>query len=393
MKKMTKKIVAASLAVMMITGSFAACSSTDGKGEEKSDTLKIGATGPLTGGAASYGNSVKKGAQVAIDEINAAGGVNGIKLELLFQDDEADSAKAVSAFEKLMDGGMQIYMGAVTSGASVAQNGIVAKEGMLQITPSASQLEATLNKNSFRICFTDPMQGELMAEYAKTTRGLSKAAVIYNRDDSYSAGIAEAFKAKFTEIGGQISVDTTFGKDDKDFGAQLTKIKASDADFLFMPIYNDKAAQIAIAAKEKAVTIPMLGCDGWDGILEKYLKNPEDAELINGAVYLTPFTASDEAANVQAFVKAYGTANNGEIPDQFAADAYDAIHTIKLALEKADIAKTVLTDQDNAALVKAMTEITVDGITGKMTFTPEGEPNKTAKVARIVDGKYVVEKG
>lgn len=392
MKKTTKKIVAAALAVMMVGGSFAACSTGGKENGGSSETLKIGATGPLTGGNASYGTSVQKGAAVAIKEINAAGGANGVKLELLFQDDEADSAKAVSAFEKLMDGGMQIYMGAVTSGASVAQNSIVATEGLLQITPSASQLEATQNKNSFRICFTDPMQGELMADYAKNTRGLTKAAVIFNRDDSYSSGIAEAFKAKFAELGGTIAVETSFADEDKDFGAQLTKIKASDADFIFMPIYNEKAALIAIAAKDKAVTLPMLGCDGWDGILEKYLKTPEDAALVNGAVYLTPFTASDDAANVQAFVKAYGEANNGEIPDQFAADAYDAIYTIKLALEKANLKKTKLTDEDNAALVKAMTEITVDGVTGKMTFTPEGEPNKGAKIARIQDGKYTVEK-
>lgn len=391
-----KKIVAAALAVVMIASCFTACTksktegTTDGgAGTTSGGTLKIGGIGPKTGGAASYGVSVENGATIAIDEINAAGGANGLRLELLFQDDEADGAKAKSAFEKLMDNGMQILMGAVTSGASVALNDLVKTEGLLQVTPSGSQKECTDNPNSFRICFTDPMQGELMAKYICTTLGLKKVAVIFNQDDSYSTGINDAFKKLFTQLGGTIVVETSFSKDAKDYNAQLTKISGTDAQAIFMPIYNDRAAQIAIAANEKAIKLPLFGCDGWDGILEKYLKTPEQAKMVEGATYLTPFTASDANPAVQKFVTAY-QAKFQNAPDQFAADAYDAIYTIKAAIEKAGIKTEKLTDADNKALVKAMTEITVDGLTGKMTFTPEGEPNKGAKVAKIKDGKYEV---
>lgn len=387
MKTTAKKLLAAVLGVSLIAACFASCAGNGGTSGD--DTLKIGGTGPLTGGAASYGNSVKNAAELAIKEINDNGGVNGMKLELLFEDDEAKGDKAKSAFEKLMDNGMQIMMGAVTSDASIALNDLVKTEGILQITPSGSAQQCTENPNAFRICFTDPMQGEIMAEYI-FNQGLTKMGVIYNQNDSYSGGINDAFKAKYTALGGEIVAETSFAGDDaKDFNSQLTRIKGTDAQGIFMPIYNDKAAQIAIAANEKGVTLPLFGCDGWDGILEKYLSKPEQAALIEGATYLTPFTASDENEAIQKFVNAYKAAY-GATPDQFAADAYDAIYTIKAVLEKTGIKNTKLTAEDNQALVKAMTEIEVDGLTGKMTFTAEGEPNKGAKVAKIEGGKYHV---
>lgn len=388
MKSTAKKLIAAVLGFVMLSACFASCAGNGSTGGTADDTLKIGGTGPMTGGAASYGNSVKNAAELAVKEINDNGGVNGVKLELLFEDDEAMGDKAKSAFEKLMDNGMQIMMGAVTSDASIALNDLVKTEGILQITPSGSAQQCTVNPNAFRICFTDPMQGEIMADYI-FKQGITKIAVIYNQDDSYSSGINDAFKTKYTANGGQIVAETSFAKDAKDFNAQLTKIKGTDAQGIFMPIYNDKAAQIAIAANEKGIQLPLFGCDGWDGILEKYLTTPEQAALIEGATYLTPFTASDENEAIQKFVTLYKDAY-GNIPDQFAADAYDAIYTIKAAMEKAGIKKTKLTAEDNAALVKAMTEIEVDGLTGKMTFTAEGEPNKGAKVAKIENGKYKV---
>lgn len=390
MKSTTKKLIAALLSVIMIVACFAACTGKTGDGGSASgDTLKIGGTGPLTGGNASYGTSVKNAAELAIEEINNNGGVNGMKLQLLFEDDEADGAKAKTAFEKLMDNGMQIMMGAVTSGASIALNDLVKQEGLLQITPSGSAKDCTQNPNAFRICFTDPMQGELMAQYI-IDQGITKVAIIYNQDDTYSTGINDAFKTKYAALGGTVAAETSFAKDAKDFNAQLTKIKGTDAQGIFMPIYNEKAAQIAIASNEKGIKLPMFGCDGWDGILEKYLITPEQAALIEGATYLTPFTASDANPAIQSFVKAYQAKFGGATPDQFAADAYDAIYTIKAALEKVNIQKTKLTAEDNQALVKAMTEIEINGLTGKMTFTPEGEPNKGAKVAKIVNGQYQV---
>lgn len=388
-----KKILALLMTVVLVLTVFAACGApTD---SNNGDTIKLGGIGPTTGGAASYGNSVKNGMQLAIDEINAAGGVNGMKFEMLdFQDDEADGTKAKSAYATLMDKGMQILIGAVTSGASVALNDDVKKDGILQITPSASQKEAAENSNSFRICFTDPAQGTKMADYIFNTCKLTKVAMIYNQDDSYSTGIADAFRAEFTKLGGKISVETPFAKDASDFNAQITQVKGSDAEGIFMPIYNDKAAQIALAANDKGLKLPMFGCDGWDGIIEKYLNGEGQAALVEGAIYLTPFISTAEDENVQKFVKAY-TEKFGAAPDQFAADAYDAVYVAKAAVEKAGIQSAseigAGKTEGNAKLIKAMTEIEVAGTTGTMKFTADGEPDKQARVAKIEAGKYVAQ--
>lgn len=379
--KKSIRIFALILSVMMLATAFTGC------GDDLSGKFVIGGLGPLTGTAATYGASVRNGAQIAVDEINAAGGVNGVQLALIFEDDEADSAKAVTAYETLMDKGMQILIGATTSGASVALNDVVGKDGILQITPSASQLEAvSVNPNAFRICFTDPLQGTAMADYAYNTLGYRNAAVIHNQDDDYSVGIYNAFIEEFKKLGGKISEDVSFAKDASDFSAQMTKVAASDADFLFMPIYAEKAAQIIIAANDKNVDIPLLGSDGLDGILE-YLEG-DNAKLCEGLVYLTPFVSTDSDPKVQSFTETYNK-KFGKDPDQFAADSYDAVYLAAAALEK-----TGCTDPatlDNAALVAAMDGITLEGLTGKMTFDSTGEPNKGAKVAKIINGEYVAQ--
>lgn len=390
---MTKKIIALLMTACLVLTVFAGCGAATGN-TDSGNTIKIGGTGPITGPNASYGESVKNGTALAVEEINAAGGVNGMKFEAMFQDDEADGTKAKSAYEKLMDQGMQIYIGATTSGASVALNDVIKQDGILHLTPSATQKEAVENANSFRICFTDPVQGTKMAQYLYNTCKITKIAMIYNQDDSYSTGIADAFRTEFTKLGGTMSADTSFAKDATDFNAQIGKVKASDAQGIFMPIYSDKAAQIAIAANDKGVKLPMYGCDGWDGIVEKYLSTPDQYAMIEGAVYLTPFISGDTSENAQKFVKAY-TAKFGKAPDQFAADAYDAVYVAKAAIEKAGIqspdeigaGKT----EGNAKLVKAMTEISVTGLTGTMSFTADGEPNKEARVAKIENGKYIAQ--
>lgn len=387
MKKVIFKALLLAMTVAIIVSGFAACgdNSNSGSGE-----IIIGGTGPLTGEAATYGKSVKQGAQIAVDEINKAGGVNGITLKWMFEDDVADGAKAKTAYETLMDNGMQIFVGAVTSGASVALNDLVKADGILQITPSSSQIEAASeNSNAFRICFTDPLQGKAMAEYAFNTLGYKKAGIIYNQDDSYSTGMYNAFKERFADLGGKVVADTSFGKDTKDFNAQVTKIKSSDADFLFLPIYAEKAAQIAIAANSKSLGLPLLGGDGLDGILN-YMKG-DNAKLVEGLTYLTPFVATDTAENVSKFVASYKEAYGAE-PDQFAADAYDAIYVVKAALEKANITDSSLSAGDlGGKLVPVMTQIEVNGLTGNMKFTAEGEPDKVAKVAKIVNGEYVAQ--
>lgn len=380
MKRTFIKLMAVCLTLLMTLPLLSACG---GSGEE----IVIGAIGPLTGGAATYGTSVKNGIQIAVDEINAAGGVNGVKLKLEFLDDEGDSAKAKTAFENLMDKGMDVLIGCVTSGPSVAINDLVLEEGILQITPSASQKEAAQNPNSFRLCFTDPLQGTTMAEYAYNTLGYRKAAVVYNQDDSYSTGILETFRARFTELGGTVVVEAPFSQSTEDFSAHVTKIQDAAPDYVLLPFYNDMAAKFLTAAAAKSMNLPLIGSDGMDGILN-YLQG-EDAKLAEGLIYLTPFIASDPDEKIQKFVSTY-TERHGDAPDQFAADGYDCVYVVKAALEKAGVTSNEI---DNAALIAAMKEITVDGLTGSVSFDENGEPLKGAKFAKVEGGKYVAVQG
>lgn len=372
-----KKSFKASLAILaatMCAASLVGC----GDKATSGDVYKIGGIGPLTGDASSYGISVKQGSQVAIDEINAAGGVNGKKLELVFEDDVNDAEKAVSAYNKIMDQGVTALVGAVTSGCSIAVSDESVKDGILQITPSGSAQECTKQPNSFRICFTDPLQGQTMAKYI-ADNGYKNVAIIYDVASDYSKGIKEAFVAEAGNVGLNIAAEESFTSGDIDFKTQLTKIKGTNADCIFLPIYYAEVAAISEQATTVGVSLPYFGADGWDGVIDQL---GGDTTNINGAIFLTPFVATADKENVKSFVAAYEKAYN-VTPDQFAADGYDAVYAIKAAIEACG------SDVTNENLVAAMTKIEVKGVTGDMTFTAEGEPNKSALVAMIQDGQYV----
>ncbi|ROR28606.1 branched-chain amino acid transport system substrate-binding protein [Mobilisporobacter senegalensis] len=367
-----KKLLSLTLIASTVVAGTVGCAKKDAGG----DVFMIGGSGPLTGSAASYGISVKQGAELAIKEINDAGGVNGIKLELNFLDDEAKAQPAIAAYNKVMDEGADAILGTVTSDSMLAITELTNEDGILQITPSASVQEATKYENAFRVCFTDPLQGVTMADYAVETLGYKNLAVLYNVADNYSKGVATAFIEEAKAKGATIVAEESFVTDDVDFNTQLTTIKAAGADALFLPVYYQDAAYIINQANQQGITLPLLGSDGWDGVLGQL----EDASLANGGIFLSPFAANDPAENVQKFVKAYQEEFDA-VPDQFAADGYDGVYIIKAAIEKAG-------STDSAKLIAAMTEIEVDGVTGKMTFTPEGEPNKSAKLIEIVNGEY-----
>lgn len=376
-----KKLLGFTLVMAMVFTSLVGCSNKEessGASGGDGDVFVIGGSGPLTGNAASYGISVKQGAELAIKEINEAGGVNGITFALNFLDDEAKAQPAISAYNKMMDEGVDAILGTVTSDSMLAITELTHEDGILQVTPSASVEAATEYSNAFRVCFTDPLQGVTMADYAMDVLGYKDIAVLYNVSDNYSSGMAKAFMEQVKSKGGSIVAEESFVTDDVDFNTQLTTIKATSADAVFLPVYYQDAAYIINQGKQQGITIPVLGGDGWDGVLGQL----EDPSLANGAIFLSPFAANDTAANVQQFVKAYEAQFNAT-PDQFAADGYDGVYIIKAAIEKAG--STASKD-----LIAAMTEIEVDGVTGKMTFTPEGEPNKAAKLIEIVDGEYQI---
>lgn len=354
--------------------------------ETSGGTFKIGGIGPLTGGAAVYGNAAMNGSQIAVDEINAAGGINGMTVELNFQDDELDAEKSVNAYNALKDWGAQVLDGCVTSACSIAVSDKTAQDQMFQITPSGSAVECVANDNAFRICFSDPNQGIASAQYIGENGLATKVAVIYDSSDVYSSGIYEKFVAEAANQPFEIVAAGAFTADNKtDFSVQLQQAKDAGADLVFLPIYYTEASLILTQAADMGFDVAFFGCDGLDGIL-----NVEnfDATLAEGVMLLTPFAADATDDLTVKFVSAYQE-KYGETPNQFAADGYDTIYTIKAAAEKAGITADMSTEEICAALKAAMTEISVDGLTGEgITWDASGEPTKAPKAVVIKDGAY-----
>lgn len=347
-------------------------------------SFKIGVIGPLTGDAAAYGLAVQHGAEIAAEEINAAGGINGATIELQAQDDEADPEKSVNAYNTLKDWGMQMLVGTTTSGACIAVAAETANDNMFQITPSGSAVECVQNPNAFRVCFSDPDQGTASAKYIGENKMATKVAIIYDSSSVYSDGIRETFVAEAANQGLEIVASEAFTADSKtDFSVQLDKAKEAGAELVFLPIYYQEASIILKQASDKEFQPIFFGVDGMDGILS--VEN-FDTSLAEGVMLLTPFAADAEDAKdfTTKYVEAYG-----ETPNQFAADSYDAVYAIKAAAEKAGINPDMSYSEICDALVPAMTQITIDGLTGEgTTWNEAGEPNKAPKAVKIVDGKY-----
>lgn len=350
------------------------------------DVIKIGGIGPTTGGAAVYGIAVQNGAQLAVDEINAAGGINGMQIEFQFQDDEHDAEKSVNAYNALKDWGMQALVGTVTSAPCIAVADKSAADNLFQITPSGSAVDCAINPNVFRVCFSDPDQGAASATYIGENNLATKIAVIYDSSDVYSSGIYEKFAEEAAGQGLEIVAAEPFTADsNKDFSTQLQKAKDAGAELVFLPIYYTEASLILQQAKTSGFEPMFFGCDGMDGILQ--VEN-FDTSLAEGLMLLTPFAADATDDLTVNFVKSYQEKFN-ETPVQFAADAYDAVYAIKLAAEDGN----VTADMDASAicdiLKASMLNITLDGLTGEgMTWTEDGEPHKAPKAVKVVDGAY-----
>lgn len=379
MRKMMKKTIAVCMAAMMAM-SIAACGGTGGSAKGGDDsTFIIGSMGPTSGANASYGTSVKNGAQIAVDEINEAGGINGTKFELKFEDDQADAGVAANAYSKLYSDNMDALLGATTSNACQAVNKLAQKDNILMVTPSGSTKDITDPDNVFRICFTDPLQGEKIADLVTDTLGYKNIAVLYDVSSDYGVGIHDAFVKQVKAKGAKIVSDQSFTSGDKDFNTQLTSIKSAKPDVIFVPGYYQEASFILTQAKQLGIDIPFVGSDGWDGVTTQLGTN---ANIANGAIFLSPFFSADSAENVKNFVAKYQEEYKA-VPDQFAADAYDGVYAIAKAYEKAG-------SKDTNALIKAMKEIEVEGVTGKFSFDKTGEPNKDAKYIQIQKGEYTI---
>ena len=393
MKKLTKLLSLVLCLAMLF--SLAACASKDDTTTDTSSdtsdttdttsdgekTVRLGLIGPMTGDNANYGTSTRDGAQIAVDEINEAGGVNGYTFVLDTQDSQGDPDSAVSAYGKLMDSGMNVSLGCVLSGEAQSVITAAVEDGILIVTPTSSAVACIEgNPNAFRVCFNDAAQGTASADYIADNNLGTKIAVFYQSDIDYSAGLYETFQAEAANRGLEIVEEQTFtAGSNTDFSTQINAIRDSGCELVFLPIYAAEAATFLTQAAGKLDGVTYFGCDGLDGIQTKI----SDTSLIEGLMMLTPFAADAEDAATQSFVEKYVPVHGTE-PDQFAADGYDAVYIVKAAMEQCG--KTPADADFNEAMVAAMYEITVDGLTGTMTWDENNEPNKPAKAMVFHDG-------
>ena len=389
--KMWKKAASLALASALVV-SLAACGSNGGNdsnsGSSDSDVFKVGGIGPTTGNNAIYGTAVKNGIQLAVDEINADGGINGYQIEYQFEDDQSDSEKSVNAYNTLKDWGMQMLVGTVTSTPCVAVVEETHADNMFQLTPSATTVEAVQYDNAFRMCFSDPSQGTVSADYIAENGLATKVAVIYDSSDTYSTGIYQSFASEADAKGLEIVAAEAFTADSNtDFSVQIQKAKDSGAELVFLPIYYQQASLILAQADRAGFAPEWFGVDGMDGILDV---EGFDASLAEGLMFLTPFTPDADDEATQTFVANYEK-EFGDTPIQFAADAYDCMYVIKAAAEKADVTPDMSVSDMCDAMKSAMTEITIDGLTGKqISWDADGEPSKEPTVVVIKNGAYEV---
>ena len=353
------------------------------------ETFKIGVIGPMTGDYAQYGLGVYHAAQVAAEEINANGGFNGYNVEILDAgDDQGDPEKAVNAYNDLLDKGMQMLCGTVTSGSCIAV-GAEAAESTFMFTPSGTALDCiTAGSNEFRMCFTDPAQGTKSAEFIGEHKLATKVAVLYDSMADYNSGVHDAFVAAAEENGLEVVADEAYTTDNNtDYSVQLKKIKDSGAELLFLPNYYSDNALILQQAHDAGMDdIKKFGVDGMDGILgvENF-----DTSLAEGVMLLTPFSVTSEDEKSKAFVEAYEAANKNEVPNQFAADAYDVLFAMQLAANDAAITPDMSNEDISAAMSASMLNIELDGLTGKAKWSEDGECDKEPKAFEIKDGAYV----
>ncbi len=359
--------------------------SADAPSGSASGTFKLGGVGPLTGDAAIYGNAAMNGAKIAVEEINALGGV---QFEFQAEDDVADGETSVNAYNTLMDWGMQVLVGPVTTGAAIAVSAEVYNDRVFALTPSASSTDVISGKdNMFQVCFTDPNQGVGSADYISQNMPGAKVGIIYRNDDAYSQGIRDTFVAEAGKVGLEIVSEGPFTKDTQsDFSVQLTAAQSAGADLIFLPTYYQPNAVILNQAKGMGYAPTFFGVDGMDGILAM---PGFDTSLAEGVMLLTPFSADADDERTQSFVSKYNELH-GETPNQFAADGYDAVYIIYEALQAAGCTGDMSAEEICEAIVAVMPTISVDGLTGQgMTWAATGEVSKAPMAVVIKDGVYV----
>ncbi|EIP97483.1 ABC-type branched-chain amino acid transport system, periplasmic component [Opitutaceae bacterium TAV1] len=362
------------LAVVLFTAPFLPASA------RAAEPIKVGEYNSLTGKEASFGQSTHRAIVLAVEEINAAGGVLGRPLQLVTEDNQSKAGESATAVRKLISRDKVVaVIGEATSGRSLEAAPLAQRARIPMIATAATNPRVTETGNYiFRTCFIDPFQGTLMARFARDTLGFKRVALLTSVSSAYSVGLSKFFHERFTADGGTIAAEQKYSEGDKDFRAQLTAIKASGADAVFVPGYYTEVALAVRQARDLGLAIPFIGGDGWEA--PQLLEIGGDA--LNGCYYSAHFSPQNAAPLVQAFVKNYQARWGGLVPDAFAALGYDAIHLLADAIRRAGTT-------DGPALRDALAATQdLEGVTGATTFDAQRNPTKAASIITIADGKF-----
>ena len=374
MKKFTLMLLGLSLLITACGGEKETKSAA-----KESETLKIGATAPLTGPLAIYGVTATNGSKLAMEEINKNGGILGKQVEFMVLDSKGDSTEAITAYNRLVDEGIVAFIGDAPSKPSLAIAEVAAQDNMPMITPTGTQFNITeAGSNVFRVCFTDPYQGVILANLAKNNLKANTVAILVNNSSDHSDGVTKAFVEEAAKLNLEIVAKEGYSEGDKDFRAQLTKVAAANPDVLLVPDYYEQAALISTQAREVGLKSTFIGPDGWDGVAKAL--DPSAYGAIENSYFTNHYSLDDPNERVQSFIKAYREKYN-EDPSSFSALSYDAAYLMKEAIEKAG-------STDKEAIVKAIKESSFDGVTGHLRFDEKNNPVKAVTVLKIVNGKY-----
>ncbi|WP_066367218.1 ABC transporter substrate-binding protein [Neobacillus fumarioli] len=384
-----KKVAGVFMSMMLAAGVMAGCSSsTSGTAENsggKGGTIKVGANLELSGGVASYGQSIKEGVELAIDEINKKG-IDGKKLQLVTVDNKSDASESTNGALKLItQDKVSAIIGAATTTDTLAEAQIAHDNKVPFITPSGTGSVVTvkdgkLNDYAFRTCFIDPFQGTVAAKFATNTLKVKKAAVLIDSSSDYSKGLAASFKDYLKKNGGQVVSEEAYVAKDTDFHSQLTRIKATNPEFIYIPGYYQEVGLIVKQARELGLNVPMLGGDGWDS---PTLVQLAGKDALNNTFITNNYSSGDTDPKVQAFVKAFKAKYNGKSPDAFNALGYDSVYFLADAIKRAG-------SGDPQKIEKALAATDgLDLVTGKMKLDKNHDPIKSAVILEYNKGEQV----
>jgi branched-chain amino acid transport system substrate-binding protein len=370
-------LMAATMACLLLA---AGCGKSGGSGDAAAGTIKVGEFASLTGKEASFGQSSHKGTLLAIDEINAAGGVLGKKIDLVYEDNQSQPGQSATVVRKLITrDNVVAVLGEVASGRSLEAAPICQQYKIPQISPSSTNPKVTeMGDYIFRVCFIDPFQGTVMAKFAENTLKAKRVAMLSDAASAYSAGLGQYFREKFLADGNQLVIEQKYSGGDKDFKAQLTAIKAANPEAIFVPGYYTEAGLIVLQARQLGITVPLFGGDGWEA--------PELIQIggssLEGCYYSTHYSPQDKSEAVQTFVKQFQAKNNGETPDAMAALGYDSALVLADAIKRAGTTESAKL-RDAIAATKDFS-----GATGKTTLDEHRNATKAAVIITIKDGKF-----